>query len=91
MVKNPPAVQETPVRSLGWEDPLEEEMQPTPVFLPGEFHGLRNQTGYSPQCLERIRHDLVIENAQSESSIHSKQSKRQRQRHTYKGERELRG
>ena len=25
-VKNPPAMQETPVRSLGWEDPLEEEM-----------------------------------------------------------------
>ena len=26
MVKNPPAIQETLVRSLGWEDPLEEEM-----------------------------------------------------------------
>ena len=26
LVKNPPAVQETWVRSLGWEDPLEEEM-----------------------------------------------------------------
>ena len=26
MVKNPPAIQETWVRSLGWEDPLEEEM-----------------------------------------------------------------
>ena len=25
-VKNLPAVQETPVRSLGWEDPLEKEM-----------------------------------------------------------------
>ena len=24
-VKNPPAMQETQVRSLGWEDPLEEE------------------------------------------------------------------
>ena len=24
LVKNPPAVQETPVQSLGWEDPLEE-------------------------------------------------------------------
>ena len=24
MVKNPPAVRETGVRSLGWEDPLEE-------------------------------------------------------------------
>ena len=26
MVKNPPAVQETWVRSLGWEDPLEKGM-----------------------------------------------------------------
>ena len=26
MVKNPPAMQETQVGSLGWEDPLEEEM-----------------------------------------------------------------
>ena len=26
MVKYPPAMQETQVRSLGWEDPLEKEM-----------------------------------------------------------------
>ena len=26
MVKNPPAMQETQVRSLGWEDPLEKGM-----------------------------------------------------------------
>ena len=25
MIKNPPAMQETWVQSLGWEDPLEEE------------------------------------------------------------------
>jgi len=25
-LKNPPAMQETQVRSLGWEDPLEKEM-----------------------------------------------------------------
>ena len=35
MVKCLPAMQETWVQSLGWEDPLEEG-QPTPVFLPGE-------------------------------------------------------
>ena len=40
MVKNPPAVWETWVLPLGWEDPLEEEMATTPVFLPGEFHGV---------------------------------------------------
>ena len=26
MIKNPPAMQETQVQSLGWEDPLEQEM-----------------------------------------------------------------
>ena len=26
MVKNPPAMQETQVQSLGWENPLEKEM-----------------------------------------------------------------
>ena len=47
MVKNLPAIQETQVRSLGQEYPLEEEWQPTPVFLPGEFHGQRSPVGYS--------------------------------------------
>ena len=36
------------VQSLGQEDPLEEEWQPTPVFLPGESHGQRILVGYSP-------------------------------------------
>ena len=39
MVKNPPAMQETQVQSLGQEDALEKEWQPTPVFLSGESHG----------------------------------------------------
>ena len=30
------------VRFLGQEDPLEEGMQPTPVFLPGESYGQRS-------------------------------------------------
>ena len=47
MVKNLPAIQEAWVRSLGQEDPPEKGMS-TPVFLPGEFHGQRNLTGYSP-------------------------------------------
>ena len=47
-VKNPPAVQETWVPSLGQEDPLEMGMQPTPLFLPGKSHGERSLAGYSP-------------------------------------------
>ena len=39
MVKNLPATQETSVRSLGQKDPWRRELLPTPVFLPGKFHG----------------------------------------------------
>ena len=52
VVKNPPAdteTQEMQVRSLGREDPLEEEWQPIPVFLPGESHGQRTLAGVSPE------------------------------------------
>ena len=48
MVEDLPAMQETWVQFLGWEDPLEEGMQLTPVVLPGESHGQRGLAGYSP-------------------------------------------
>ena len=51
MVKTLPAMQKPQdmrVRSLGWEDPLEESMGPTPVFLPGKSHGERSLVGYNP-------------------------------------------
>ena len=48
LVNHLPAMQKTGVRFLGWEDPLERKWQPTPVFLPGEPHGQRSLTGYSP-------------------------------------------
>jgi len=44
-IKNPPAMQETQVRSLGWEDPLEKGIATTPVFLTGESHGERSLAG----------------------------------------------
>ena len=47
MVKNLPAKQKTRIRSLNQEDPLEEEMAATLVFLPGEFHGQRSLVGCS--------------------------------------------
>ena len=33
--------------SLGGEDLLEEEIEPTPVFLPAKSHGRRSLVGYS--------------------------------------------
>ena len=43
LVKNLPAMRETWVQSLGWEDPLDKGKAPHSVFWPGEFHRL-----YSP-------------------------------------------
>ena len=40
LAKNLPTMWETWVPPLGWKDPLEKEKRPTPVFWPGEFHGL---------------------------------------------------
>ena len=48
MVRNLPAVQETQVRTLGWEDPLEKEWPPSPVFLPGKSNAQRSLAGYNP-------------------------------------------
>ena len=47
-VKNPPAMQETWVGSLGWEDTLEKEMAIHSSILPGESRGWRSLVGYSP-------------------------------------------
>ena len=40
-----PTMRETWVQTLGWEDPWRKKRLPTPVFWPGELHGL-----YSPWC-----------------------------------------
>ena len=42
------------VQSLGWEDPLGEQMEPAPVFLPGKSHEQRSLVGYSPWCLKEL-------------------------------------
>ena len=66
MVKNLPAMRETWVRSLGWENPWRRKELPTPVFLPGEFHGQRSLAGYSPwgykesDMTERLSHTLIF-------------------------------
>ena len=33
--------------------------QPTPVFLPGKFHGHRSLVGCSPWGRKRVRHNLA--------------------------------
>uniref|UniRef100_A0A4W2GYC9 Adhesion G protein-coupled receptor E2 n=1 Tax=Bos indicus x Bos taurus TaxID=30522 RepID=A0A4W2GYC9_BOBOX len=46
LVKNLPEMWETWVRSLGWEETLEKGKATTPVFWPGEFHGLNSPGGH---------------------------------------------
>ena len=59
VVENPPANAGDVGSIPGQEDPLEKEMQPTPVFLPGKSHGQRSLAGYSPWCCKRVGHDLL--------------------------------
>ena len=52
MVKSPPAMQKTVdpwVRKIPWR----RKWQPTPVFLPGEFHGQKSLAGYSLAAKEK--------------------------------------
>ena len=44
-----PVMRETQVRSLGQENPLEEEMATHSVFLPGKSHGQRRLEDCSPE------------------------------------------
>ena len=37
--------------------PWRRKWQPTPVFLPGEFHGQGSLAGYSPWARKRVTHD----------------------------------
>ena len=39
--------------------------KPTPVFLPGKFHGQRSLVGYSPWDHKKVRHDLVTKQQES--------------------------
>ena len=55
--KNPPAMWETWIRSLGWEDPLEEEMATHSSILTWRIPGQRSVAGYSAWCCKKLDHD----------------------------------
>ena len=48
MVKNLPSMQETWIRSLDWEDPMEKGMKTHPGFLAWRIPWTRSLAGYSP-------------------------------------------
>ena len=57
MVKNPPAMQETRVRSLGPEDPLEKGMVTHSSILAWEIPWTEEPGGLQSMGLQRVRHD----------------------------------
>ena len=57
MVKNLPVIQETQIQPLGQKIPWKREWLPTPLFLPGEFCGLRILGVYKSMGLQRVRHN----------------------------------
>ena len=63
LVKNPPAMQQTWVPSLGWEDPLKKGMATHSIVLPWESPWTEELAGYSPWATvhslssQRIGHD----------------------------------
>ena len=61
VVKNPPAIQETWVRSLSQEDPLEEEMATHSSILAWEIPWTEEPDGLQSRGSKRVRHYWVIE------------------------------
>ena len=66
MVKNLPTMQDTWLRSLTREDPLEKGIASHSRILPGEFHGQRSQAGCRPcgpkelDMTEQLTHTLYL-------------------------------
>ena len=59
VIKNLPAIQETQVRSLGREDPLEKEMATHYSILAWEIPWTEESGGLQSMGSQRIRHDLA--------------------------------
>ena len=57
MVKNPPAMWETWVQSLGWEDPLEEGMASHFSILAWRIPWIEEPAGLPSMGLKRVGHD----------------------------------
>ena len=59
MVKNLPAMQETQVQSLGWEDPLEKEMATHSSNLACEIPWTEEPGRLQSMQSQRVGHDLA--------------------------------
>ena len=66
LVKNPPAMQETWIQSLGWEDPLEREMAIHSSILAWETAWTEEPGGLWSMGSQIVRHNLANKQQQSE-------------------------
>ena len=57
LIKNLPAMQETQVGSLGWEDPLEKEMATDSSILAWRIPWMEKPDGLQSMGLQRVGHD----------------------------------
>ena len=49
--------------------PWRRKWQPTPVFLPGKFHGQRSLAGYKPWNCKRVGHNLVTKHTHTHTHL----------------------
>ena len=61
MVKNLPAMQETWVQSLGWEDALQKEMATQSSILAWRILWTEEPGGLQSTGLHRVRHDWATD------------------------------
>ena len=57
MVKNLPAMQETQVQSLGWDDPMEKDMATHSSILAWRIPWTEESGGLQSMGLKRVGHD----------------------------------
>ena len=57
MVKNMPAMQETQVQSLGWEDPLEKALATHSCILAWRIQWTEEPGGLQSMGSQRVRHN----------------------------------
>ena len=68
-VKNLPAMWETWVRSLGWEDPLKEGMATQSSILAWKISWTEEPGGLQSMGLQKVRHDWVTKHSTAQEDI----------------------
>ena len=72
LVKHPPAMCETWIRSLGWEDPLEKGNATHSSIQSGEFHGLHSPCGHQESdTTEQLSLTSVLSKPRASMRYHS--------------------